>query len=152
MTLREKSREGCESWRELWSQQVKTGVVLPQAGPLSWKRQALLFSSLQWAVGLEFSFGFPELDEKTFFFFNSKSSKLWELVAPLRLPQPSNLLIARGIAMAQHPPSYRTPVQHDLTLLIKQWHGYAMLRKPRFKNIKPLRKVFLLSPCFCSYY
>lgn len=57
---------------------------LAQAGPLSWKRQALLFSSLQRAVGLEFSFGFPELDEKTFFFYNSKSSKLWELVASLR--------------------------------------------------------------------
>lgn len=85
-------------------------------------------------------------------FYSSNSPKLWELVAPLRLPQPSNLIIMSGIAMAQHPPSYRTAVQHDLTLIVRQWHRSAMLKNLRFKNIKPLGKVFLLSPCLCSYY
>ena len=125
-----------------------------------WHKQGLLagrgrrsfspaFSEL-WA--LSSALAFQNWMRRLFFFYNSKSSKLWELVASLRLPQPSNLIIMRGRAMAQHPPSYRTPVQHNLTLIIKQWHRYAMLRNPRFKNIKPLRKVFLLSPCFCSYY
>lgn len=37
---------------------------------------------------------------------------------------------------------------HDLILMIKQWHRSAMSRNLRFKEIKPLLKIFLLSLLF----